>query len=285
VLGQFAGFEPERLYDLSPAEFERLVLDLLPGLGYSEIQAIPQKGHAGLDAIATIDGMRMGVQVHHKVRMDLLQIQRLTESYFADPMSPPGLLFVTSAALPEAVHALEGQAPSSRTLRLMGREDVLKAVSHREGGIPERMVVDAGKRKRRLRLDFIVAIIGVVVSLAGLGSSMYSWLAPQPTLDQRIQNVDKATARIHDLESYLSKVKGDMLETQRESASIRQEYQQAQELQKLSDSQLAAVATALRKQTWWDQLTNYGFAFILGVASSLLASVMHRTWRKWASLR
>ena len=103
-------------------------------------------------------------------------------------------------------------------------------------------------------------------------------------LDQRIQTVKKALTSIRDLETYLGKIKTDMVEKEKTTQIINERYAQAKELEKLTQIQLDALRITLQAQNWHRTLFNYAMGFILGIASSFVASVLFAKWRQRRAL-
>ena len=85
---------------------------------------------------------------------------------------------------------------------------------------------------------------------------------------------------MRDLEKYLSDIKQDMQATQKATEIINEKHAQAKELEKLTSAQLAALQETLQTRNWKWTALNYVLGFVLGVASSLVASVLYARWRQ-----
>ena len=123
-----------------------------------------------------------------------------------------------------------------------------------------------------------------MVSVFTVFVSMFPVFSHKAPLDKRIETVEKTLTSIRDLESYLSQIKQDMLDKEKATEVINQKYAQAKELEKITDAQLVALQSTLQKQNWRWTLFNYVMGFVLGVASSLLASVIHARWKQRKAL-
>ncbi|WP_227553602.1 hypothetical protein [Acinetobacter haemolyticus] len=68
-----------------------------------------------------------------------------------------------------------------------------------------------------------------------------------------------------------------MQKTQRESETIKREYEKSQELKQLTDDQQAAIRAAIGASSppWWIKPLDYFFGFILGIGASVIASFIH----------
>jgi hypothetical protein len=87
-------------------------------------------------------------------------------------------------------------------------------------------------------------------------------------------------ANIKGLEETLRKVRDDMVATQNATSEINKKYTEAKELEKLTDVQIQALKQTLQTEKWWKTLLNYALGFVLGIASSLIASVLYARWKQ-----
>ena len=134
----------------------------------------------------------------------------------------------------------------------------------------------------------ILGLVGALTSImAGLlTSGIFFFAQPEkPQLQERIETAERAIGSLKDLEKQLVGIKGDMLETEKAAKVIEQEYAKAKELEKLTQQQFEAVKSALRSQSWQKTALNYGLGFVLGIASSLIASVIYSRFRQRRALR
>lgn len=272
------------LKDLTPEEFEKLVADLLIVSGYTDVRLTGGPGDKGVDIIAkSADGIT-AIQVKHKMHLTTDEIRRFVTKYFGDTSTPRSLVYVTSADVPRSATDISSQLPPGHRFRLIGQQDLLKLLE------ANREVADRyfGLAKRRLssqRLLFSLGVSGAIVSVLSLFLSFHSVLfRPQAALDQRIHTVESALTSIRDLESHLEKMKKDMVETEKTTQLINQRYTQAKELEKLTQTQVDALRVTLQAQNWHRTLFNYAMGFILGIASSFVASVLFAKWRQRRAL-
>jgi hypothetical protein len=104
-------------------------------------------------------------------------------------------------------------------------------------------------------------------------------------LDDRIKNVESALASIRGLEEALGKVKEDMVVAESATREINKKYAEAKELQKLTDVQLQMLKDTLQSDKWWRTTMNYIIGFVLGVASSFVASILYARWKQNQALQ
>jgi hypothetical protein len=274
----------DNLYDLTPFEFERLVAGVFAQAGYSSVKLVGGPTDPGFDIVATKDGEPVAIQVKHKTHLTLHAIQQSVDQYFSNPSAPRTLVFVTSADLPQNAASVSARLPVGTHLEILGRQDLQRVLS-KHATVSEHFLDLATRRlksqRQRLILSMIGAISSVLVGLMSIYPVRYFHRAP---LDTRIQTVERALASIRDLDTYLSEIKNDMVDTQEATEIINRKYAQAKELEKLTDVQLAALKATLQTQSWQRTVLNYAMGCVLGVASSFAASILYARWRQRKSL-
>ncbi len=272
--------DAKHLNDLTPQEFERLIADLLAASGYTDIRITGGPGDKGIDIIAKRDNETTAIQVRHKAHLRRDEIERFVDKYFADTLTPRSLVFITSAELPPSFKDIADHSPPDRRFQLLGRQEVLQLLTANRK-VANRYFGIVKQRLSSQRIQFIVGAIGFVASALGMLFTLYTGLFPvKAPLDERIQTVEKALANIRDLETYLGKIKTDMVQKQKATQIINDRYTQAKELQKLTHTQLDALRVTLQAGSWHRTLFNYVMGFILGIASSFVANVLFAKWRQ-----
>lgn len=271
-------------YKLIPTEFERLVADVFSQSGYSNVKLIGGPGDQGVDILATKDNRQFAIQVKHKSRLNLQELQRFVDYYFSNSSTPRNLIFVTSAELPKDISSLIERIPDGAQFEIVDRSRLLQMVqAHQE--VSAQVIAHATQRQRSQKFRLSLSYIAGLCSILGLFISFYSVFHPNKApLDKRIETVEKALGSMRDLERYLSDIKRDMEDTQKATAIINQKYAEAKELEKLTAAQLSALQATLKGQNWRWTVLNYVFGFILGVASSLFASVLYARWQQRKAL-
>ena len=276
------------LYDLTPEEFERLIVALLDESGYSDLRILDGPSDRGIDIIGKFNNETVAIIVKHKKYLGLDDIIRSVKAYFSDPTKYGSLVFVTSAEITPQVKASFGkireQLQDGRLFRCLGYQDIISMID----AYPKVANRFFGLAKRRLtsrRYQLAFGILGIVFSIAGGLMSLYPMLIfPQAALDKRIQTVENALTSMRDLEKYLEKIKQDMVETEKATQLINERYAQAKELEKLTQDQVNAIRATLQAESWQRTIFNYAMGFVLGVASSFVASVLYSRWRQIKAL-
>lgn len=271
-------------YNLKPSEFERLVADVFAQSGYLDVKLVGGPGDKGVDILAKRDDKQVAIQVKHKSRLSLHDLQLFIDHYFSNPSTPRNLIFVTSAELPKDIKSRIDRIPEGAQFEIVDRNSLLQMVqAHKE--VSEQVMANAAQRQRSQKFRLSLSYVAGLCSILGLFISFYSIIYPSKApLDKRIETVEKALGSMHDLERYLSDIKKDMEDTQKATSVINQKYADAKELEKLTAAQLSALQTTLQGQNWRWTVLNYVFGFILGVASSLVASVLYARWQQRKAL-
>jgi hypothetical protein len=272
------------LYDLTPDEFERFVAALLTESGYSDLRVVGGPSDKGIDIIGKFNNEPIAIQVKHKLHLKPREIEQFVRKYFSDPSTPRSLVFVTSAEVPliEArigEHLLPGQR-----FQLIDRKDIIKMLSaHQDVANQFFAAVKRRLATKSYQLNF--GVIGIILSIIGsLLSSYIFFFKSSAPLDRRIQTVESAIASIRDLETYLGKIKQDMVDTEGATKLLNEKYAKAKELEKLTQEQVNALKETLQAENWYRTILNYAIGFFFGVGSSFVASVLYGRWRQRRAL-
>ncbi len=275
------------LFQLTPNEFEKLCADILRAQGIEGIKLVGGPGDQGVDIIRETKGQQIAVQVKHTRQLSPASVRRIIEQMQASSYQPKQLIIITSAIISPSFRESIQKTQNRVVVRLIGQDEILMMLNdHPE--IQRLQVAPAQKRtlrqSRELMLGFVGALSSIIAAL--LSSGIFFFAQPdKPQLQERIETVERAIGSLKDLERQLVDIKGDMLETEKASKVIEQEYTKAKELEKLTQQQFEAVKSALRSQSWQKTALNYVLGFVLGIASSLIASVIYSRFRQYRALR
>lgn len=274
------------LYQLTPTEFEKLCAEILRAQGFERVELVGGPSDQGIDIIGETEGQQIAVQVKHTRQLSPSNVRRIIDQVRASSYQPKQLVIMTSAILSPSIRDSIQKLPSDITVRLIGQEEVLRALNeHPE--IQRSQVAPAQRRKIRQRWELTLGVAAALSSIAGLlASGIFFFVQPEkPQLQERIETVERAIGSLKDLEKQLIDIKGDMVETEKAAKAIEQEYTKAKELEKLTQEQFEAVKSALRSRSWQKTAFNYGLGFVLGIASSFIASVIYSRIRQHRALR
>jgi len=270
------------IYDLAAEQFEALVTALLQADGYvlTGEMIYPH----GIEFYAMKDGVKTGVTIKHRRSLSPKAVDDFSEQSIFDPNWPHNLLLVTSAPVSEKLSIILRNKLINCHLEILGFEQLQKLICKHSAVADQFLNKVAARRqleKLKLRFSIIVALICSVVLFwtHGLPSK------PLQPLDDRIKNVESALASIRGLEEALGKVKEDMVVAESATREINKKYAEAKELQKLTDVQLQMLKDTLQSDKWWRTTMNYIIGFVLGVASSFVASILYARWKQNQALQ
>jgi hypothetical protein len=274
--------EHDIIYDLKGDEFAKFVMELLRAEGYriSDNFVLPRE----VDFVATKEEKPFAVIIKHRKALTSQEVgEFFGNTELLQINMPRDLLFVTSARITEKQVQRFRLTNIAYNLEILALDDLQKLIS-RHVDVADKFLKPARTHRLLEKAKLATSLIGAVVALAAsiLTNGLYSSLFSKPThpLDDRIQSVESALANIKGLEETLRKVRDDMVATQNATSEINKKYTEAKELEKLTDVQIQALKQTLQTEKWWKTLLNYALGFVLGIASSLIASVLYARWKQ-----
>lgn len=262
------------LFKLRPEEFESLCADLLRADNYENVAEVGGAHDQGIDITANKDGQLVAIQVKHTTRLlgegEILQIvdRMLQNNYEVDQI----ILMTSSQISAKIKTGIRSHVP----VAILGLEEIV-GLLEKHSTIKEHKLQKARKRQAYQVFVVTVGLLGVAVSITGLFSNFSNYLSPadRPGLDRRIERVDSTLEAMKGLEEHLTQIKTDMHRTAAESKKIEEEYNKALELKTLTADQLEMMKKALESESWQQRVANYILGFLLGIASSITASIIY----------
>jgi hypothetical protein len=285
---------PYPLYELSGDEFERLCVELLmaadPQLTISAGEAPRWIDAVGVKKVP--GGTRsVAIEAKHRTAFHPEGLRLFLERLAQESKKFDEYIFVTSSPIQDA-HRQVSQSQSAMSLngkiRLLGKDDILLLLDqHRH--VAAKYFKTAHDRQQRQKLAALLSLFTVAVSVAVWASLLYDSLRsraePSSKLTEQVKTVENSLARLRDLEQSLKTLKDDLQQKSAESARITKEYEEAMKLKALTAEQLEQVKKAVAGQSSTDIFLNYFFGFLLGVAGSVLATVITDKWKQRCELR
>ena len=268
--------DQDALYQLTPSEFEQLAGRLLASEGIGKVNYVGGGIDSGVDFIGEQNGEIIAVEVKHRERpLSANELRKIVGRLKSSRYNPSRLVFVTSAKVSDSTKSSFNENDPTARLRIIDRDEVLRILSA-DAGLQDGPIANAEKRTRRLTLEFWGGTILSILSIGiAVSSSMSLIFKPTPPpLTQRIETVESAIGNLKNLENELIGIKKEMIQTERAAGLIKREYEDAKQLQQLTDEQFAAVRSALEKSSWQKTLLDSALGFSLGVGSSLAANVI-----------
>ena len=225
----------------------------------------------------------IAIEVKHWMRFNLQLLQKDIKKRISNIGTYKILLYVTSAPLnSDQLDKFQDLCDehSSIDIKIISQNEICSLLD-KDSEIVKKYF---GPIKRKLKVQKVLAtisIVATVVSVLGiLFPQVFDSYQKQQTLGDRIIKVEKALSNINDLEKYLRDLEKEMIDTEKSINQIKNEYKQAQVLKNLTKEQLESLSFALNKTQWYDGILNQFLGFILGVAASILGSIIIDKYKK-----
>lgn len=276
-------YTQESLYQLTPQEFEvlcsQVITKILPSFENIKLNNMTYR-EVEVDISGTINGEVALVEVKHRLKLSKQQIKHIFDRLKNSQHNPKHIILMTSALLSD-IDLSQPIGYVGISCHYIGATDILKVLNESSHEIPQ--LKQATKRSIHEKITLIVSSLAMALSVSLLSYSFFgiSHDANRAPLEKRITTVENALSSLKGLESQLLDIKEDMIEKQKATEFINQEYKKAEELKKLTDTQLEAVKNALQFQSAKDNF----WSFIFGVFSSLVASVIYQKYERRQELK
>lgn len=285
---------PYPLYELSGEEFERLCVELLmaadPQLTISAGEAPRWIDAVGMKKVP--NGIRsVAIEAKHRTDFHPEGLRLFLERLSQESTKFDEYIFITSSPIQDVhrqVSKSQAAISLNAELRLLGRDDILSLLNQHHH-VAAKYFKTARKRQQRQKFAALVSSFAVAVSVGVLGNLLHDSLRarvePSSKLTEQVKSVESSLARLRDLEQSLKLLKDDLEQKSAESARITKEYEEAMKLKALTSEQLEQVKKAVSGQSGAEIFLNYFFGFLLGVAGSVLATVITDRWKQQRELR
>lgn len=271
------------IYDISPQKFEELAFDFLKNQSSLENLENFSSGSPdhGFDFSATFkeeqNTTRVAIEAKHRKRLSRDDLRKIALSASLIKINFDGFILITSAKLTqdEQVYLENLIRKSGYTFIKIYQNITLETLTRAIDPNALEEVIES-KQLEIKRLTYSSALV-VTILLIFFSNLIPHVFTEEKVLDARIENVENALYSIKNLEAHLTEIKSDMKNTQRETEAIKREYERSLELKQLTDSQQDALRAAIGAASppWWIKLLDYFFGFILGIAASVIAGVIH----------
>ncbi len=275
-------YTKEDLYALTGEEFEDFCLSNIKNIA-PDVYNYEYNLDGSFDLIANNGTVAIEIKHHKSIDIDYIKI------FFKLLSLTPKIkvfILITSGKLTKRADDLlkkevEKNALSIAKIKIVDVEELITLTKNDKINIKQIKV--AKKRSltqnRILTISSFVSIISVLLLLFS-----FTLKIQKPTLEKKIQNVELAIGNLKDLEVQLNDIKEDMQKTQKAKKIIEQEYNKAKELEKLTEQQIESFKEAIKSQSWYDILLQNALSFILGVGSSIVATILISKYRQKKTL-
>lgn len=271
------------IYDMSSGEFEGLCFELL--LSMKEVKSIEKyKNNQRFDFYGEIEGSSGNLktfvaEVKHWSRFSIRTFKEIVLRYESSDANK--LIFITSAKITDRQRQMATDfvfsIASDIEFCIMDYNDVLKLVNENiKIGKKYFKEINSSIRTKYLSLTF--SIISIIVAILSIFLS-FSHKEPNE-LNNRINKVTESINNLNSLENDLNEIRNDMIEMEAETKLIKEEYARAKKLEQITDDEITAIAYALNKKSIWQTIVQNIPGFIIGIATSVIGSIIFDTYKK-----
>ncbi len=267
------------LFELTPEKFEELSIDLIE----SQDVVILRKADTSLDLGYDLQGRynedgktkEVAVVVKHKLKLNYSELNQIFKRFFAIWTFHEQFILITSANLTLSHKSIIEKYSSKFNIKIIQQNDIISFLDQNPE-LKSKYFGTAYKKIRERRIQFVISISAILLSLFGLFISIEDVFSfKKPPINERIVSVGNALKNIKDLEVYLKSIKGDLIETEKQTRLINEKYKKTKELEALSDEQFEAVRSVLvETKKWKERLFDWGIGLLLGISGSLIASLI-----------
>lgn len=275
------------IFELSPQDFEKLCLDLLKAEGGNLRLNSDEKNRwfdiAGERPSPDGKSRTVAIEVKHRTAFHPEGLRLFVDRLAKSDVRFDEYVFITSSPLTsaqlQAIHS-EAIARSGLTIQLFGQQEVFQLLT-KHSDIAAKYFKEVAQRVWLRRLHFIFGLVGVLASVVSLVFSVIPLTKEKErkSFESQIQAVEANLNSLKTLERNLSALKKELQTTSEESARIKREYEEALKLKAITAEQLEQIKKAVSTQSTGDTFLNYFFGFLLGVAGSILATVITDRWK------
>jgi hypothetical protein len=220
----------------------------------------------------------VAVQVKHRASFDIATLRSFLGRVERRGNEFDEYILVTSSPLNASVHQVLKSwttAVSAPRVHLLGQQEVVELLQ-KNPAIANKYFPAVRRRVTRRRLIGAASGLGAAFSVLALILSLYETLVPKEksTFQGQIFAVEDSLKGLRALEQSLQGLKRELEQTSEESNRIRREYEEVMKLKVVTAEQLEQIRKAVSSQSAWEVFLNYFFGFLLGVASSALATII-----------
>lgn len=272
------------LYTLTGFEFQQLAAEALVKKGFQTRFLEPD----GLDIISEHQGKKVGVETKHRKYFSTSDIFDITNRFRTSKYEKYGqLIFVTSAIV--SSHHRQLLTDLVPNLQVVDGEEITRLIEKDPRDFLTNQIFDSVKRRRRILLRLIA--LSFVIYITAICTATIAWTytdriekPKSELLQQKMETVERALKNLEGLEKELLDIKKEMSDTEQKTKIIIDEYEKAKELEKITEEQKNAFKAIMQPTPWYMTTLGYFAAFLIGIGSSLMASIIRVKWKQWREL-
>lgn len=278
------------LFELQPDEFEKLCLRLLETLGFKMITKMKPSIGVGFDFQGQLyenDKVKnAAIIIKHKLELSKEDILKISSDFFRIGTFNDIFVLITSSKITDSIQEIaDNYLKKKGEIRIIDQDEMLSLIND-SLEIVDDFFSSIKKKLYRKKIELSLSIVGTIIGIIGvIISSLQKFVLVREPLDVRINKVESAINSIKDLESYLKDIKTEMIEKEKSTKLINEEYKKAKVLEALTKEQLETIRLALKTQNLKDIIFNLFMGFILGIGSSFLASILNEKRKHYRALK
>lgn len=271
------------IYDLSPQKFEELVFNFLREQGdlIDLNNVISGKAEYDFSAILKVDEKKqykVAIEAKHRRKLSKQDLNNIAEVAGRLKTNFDGFIFITSAQL-----TVDEQNFLKDLIQKRGYDfiKIYQGLTFENlTNVNDKKIINQileSKESEKKRFTWGVFSVAILI-LVTVGSNFIQYSkTKENNLNTRIENVSKALNDIKNLEKHLNEIKTEMKKTQHESEIIQRDYEKSQILKELTNEQQEALKDVMgvASTSWWVKVFDYCLGFFLGIAASVIASIIY----------
>jgi hypothetical protein len=275
------------IFELSSQDFEKLCLDLFAAEGGSYRLIHDDKNRwfdiFGEKTAANGVSSSVAVEIKHRKTFHPENVGLFVDRLSKSDLHFDEYIFVTSAPITaerrRVTHA-KIISNSKFNIQLLGQHEVFQLLL-KYPKISTKYFKSVSQKIFQRRVTVVTSFAGISVSLFSLVLTIIPLAEEKEksSFESQIQSVETNLQGLKEVERNLIELKKELQATSVESAQIKMDYEAALKLKAITSEQLEQINKAVNSQTSTDTALNYFFGFLLGVAGSILATVITDRWK------
>lgn len=167
---------------------------------------------------------------------------------------------------------------------VLDRDDVCRMLQL-HGDVCRRLLGPTQQRAFKEAKRFLLGVVVLVGSVVAILLSLFLPGAESRPLEGKVQTVQRALEELRGLESTLADVRNDLFQTMVATNALEHRNEMVKSVGELTAAQIEVFREALQSKPVWSTVFDHAIGFCLGVAASLVASIIVSRWRHKKSLR
>jgi len=177
----------------------------------------------------------------------------------------------------------DGNAIQARNVRLVERGSHVVLRDHSENHIV--IPLSATQLKSRWWHSMLLSMLGLIISvILGFSANLgFNWFqTPKPTIENQIVELDRIQVSLSELQEYVSSQQGTLRNLSDSLLKLKEEKSTIETILDTDRDKVKALLTYAGKRNPLDRWIEWSIAFMIGVFSSLVATLL---WNYFNNIR